>query len=82
LVFDAAIGTRLDPGETAMTLPWKPIAELPVAPDEDTDFAFGAKDCRPSIARWIDDRWHFDVFHATRKSVMDSFTHFIEITPP
>jgi hypothetical protein len=66
-----------------MSLPWKPIAELPVAPDLGREFLCTGRKTGSEVLKWSDARGHWlssggFVFCGNP----GSFTHFIEVTPP
>jgi len=71
-----------------MTLPWKPIAELPERPDKERKFLM-IHESFPWYAHllsWIDAYSHWDdgngYYSTGDTGTRRDFTHFIEITPP
>lgn len=68
-----------------MTLPWKPIAELPVAPEFIRIFViFDADSPEAKMLRWERNaaEWQDELEGIKDHVIRRGFTHFIEITPP
>lgn len=71
-----------------MTLPWKPIAELPVGPDKARrflidDVAYPIRFAKLNLYYWNGLFWSSDDDRGrTDAGIREDCTHFIEITPP
>lgn len=81
---DQAVRVRLDPGEATMTLPWKPIAELPVGPDAGREFVVVGPSQRLLIS-WVGSTWvHRGSWDqdSDDSTIRNAYSRFIEITPP
>lgn len=66
-------------------LPWRPIDELPVAPEFSRVFViFDADSPEAKLLRWEQEhqQWGDDLEMIQDHVVRRGFTHFLEITPP